>query len=116
MIHDLGPPTGSITVAVFKREVRRWSRRIGVDVREIRLRSMKRKVASASSEGRLTFDLDLLIASLDYRDEVVVHELVHLKVGNHGPLFRSLVRAHLAEMPRQRGSAHKTQITPITAP
>ena len=24
-----------------------------------------------------------------------MHELVHLKVGNHGPLFRNLVKAHL---------------------
>jgi predicted metal-dependent hydrolase len=28
---------------------------------------------------------------------VIVHELVHLKVPNHGKLFRSLVRAYLTE-------------------
>lgn len=32
----------------------------------------------------------------DKRAEIIVHELVHLKVGNHGPLFPSLVRSHLA--------------------
>lgn len=58
---------------------------------------MKLKVASASSERRLTFDLGLLDQSQDRRSEVIVHELVHLKVANHGPLFRSLVRSHLAE-------------------
>lgn len=88
--------THPITPGAFRREVGRWSKRIGVDAREIRLRSMKRKLASASSEGRLTFDLSLLDEQRDRRSEVIVHELVHLKVGNHGRLFRSLVRAHLA--------------------
>lgn len=97
MIHGLQPSTDAIIAANFRREVRRWSKRIGVEVREIRIRSMKRKVASASSAGRLTFDSSLLGESSEGRAEVVIHELVHLKVGNHGPLFRSLVRSHLAE-------------------
>lgn len=65
---------------------------------------MKRKLASASSEGRLTFDDSLLGVFLERRVEVIVHELVHLKVGNHGQLFRSLVRAYLAEPARQEPS------------
>lgn len=97
MVRDLEPQTEAIAPPVFKREVRRWSRRIGVEVREVRIRSMKRKLASASSAGRLTFDTSLLAQSRERRSEVVVHELVHLRVGNHGPLFRSLVRAYLAE-------------------
>jgi hypothetical protein len=116
MIHELEPPTDAVTVAVFRREVRHWSKRIGVEVREIRLRSMKRKVASASSEGRLTFDVGLLSASPSYRAQVIIHELVHLKVGNHGPLFRSLVRAHLAETPRRGDSANPSQLTAAAAP
>lgn len=104
MTNRLEPQTDAIAAAVFKREVRRWSKKIGVDVREIRLRSMRRKIASASSEGRLTFDPALLGESSDRRAQVVVHELVHLKVGNHGPLFRSLVRSHLAERQPPRAS------------
>ena len=72
-------------------------RSLGVDVRGIHIRDMTRKWASASSSGRLTFDVDLLDQPLEKRSEVVVHELVHLKVGNHGPLFRSLVSAHLSK-------------------
>jgi predicted metal-dependent hydrolase len=97
MIGVLESPANVITPACFRREVRRWSKQIGVDVREIRLRSMKRKLASASSAGRLTFDVTLLGSPADHRAEVVVHELVHLRVGNHGPLFRSLVRAYLSD-------------------
>jgi predicted metal-dependent hydrolase len=84
-----------VAADVFKSEVRRWAAQIGVEPKEIHIRPMTRKWASASSAGRLTFDTDLLTESPDKRAEIIVHELVHLKVGNHGPLFRSLVRAHL---------------------
>lgn len=84
-----------VAADIFKAEVRRWAQRIGVEPKEIHLRPMKRKWASASSAGRLTFDTDLLIEPPEKRAEVIVHELVHLKIGNHGPLFRNLVRAHL---------------------
>ncbi|MDP8929969.1 MAG: M48 family metallopeptidase [Actinomycetota bacterium] len=86
-----------VTADLFKREVRRWAERIGVDIKEIHLRPMSRKWASASSAGRLTFDVDLLQEAPERRAEVIVHELVHLRVGNHGPLFRSLLRSHLSE-------------------
>ncbi|OFV79736.1 MAG: hypothetical protein A2W26_10790 [Acidobacteria bacterium RBG_16_64_8] len=101
MTHEPEPRAGAVTAAVLRREVRRWAKQIGVEVREIRIRSMKRKLASASSAGRLTFDASLLTEPQARRNEVVVHELAHLRVGNHGPLFRSLVRAHLAEGRRQ---------------
>lgn len=87
-----------VAADVFKAEVRRWADQIGVEPKEIHLRPMKRKWASASSAGRLTFDTDLLTEPLEKRAEVIVHELLHLKIGNHGPLFRSLVRAHLASV------------------
>jgi predicted metal-dependent hydrolase len=85
-----------VAADMFKAEVRRWADRIGVEPKEIHLRPMKRKWASASSAGRLTFDTGLLTEPYEKRAEIIVHELVHLKVGNHGPLFRNLVRAHLA--------------------
>jgi predicted metal-dependent hydrolase len=84
-----------VAVDVFKAEVHKWADRVGVRPKEIHVRDMTRKWGSASTRGRLTFDIDLLWEPVDKQREVIVHELVHLKVGNHGPLFRSLVRAHL---------------------
>lgn len=89
------PVDDIVNADLFKADVHMWAERIGVEVREIHIRDMTRKWASASTSGRLTFDVDLLDQPIEKRNEVVVHELVHLKVGNHGPLFRSLVRAHL---------------------
>lgn len=89
--------TEPITVDIFKQEVRAWAVRIGVEPAEMHVRPMKQKWASCSSRGRVTFDVALLAQPAAFRDEVIVHELLHLKVPNHGPLFQSLTRAHLGE-------------------
>lgn len=81
----------------FRTEVLELADRVGVRVREVRIRPMTRKWASASTAGRLTFSPELLTQPRRRREEVMVHELVHLKVGNHGKLFKSLVRAYLRE-------------------
>jgi len=43
----------------------------------------------------VTFSLDLLEEASSFQDYVIVHELIHLKVPNHGKLFSSLLSAHL---------------------
>jgi hypothetical protein len=90
------PLEESVPAQLLKAEVWAWARRIGVEPREIRIRPMKRKWASCSSAGRLTFDSDLLRRPAPFRAEVIVHELLHLKMPNHGRVFRSLLRAYLA--------------------
>jgi len=93
---------------VFKAEVREWAKRIGVEVKEIRLQPMRRKWASASRRGRLTFNVELLNQPLTFQREVIVHELVHLKLGNgsHGKLFRALVSAYLGETSSEQKLLH----------
>lgn len=87
----------AISPAAFKAEVEEWARRIGVEPKTVQLREMTRKWGSCSSNGRLTFNAELLSKDSAFRDEVIVHELVHLKVPKHSKLFHSLVRAHLAQ-------------------
>ncbi len=93
---DWMPLEESVPVDLFKAEVQAWARRLEVTPREIRLRPLKRKWASCSSRGRLTFDTELLRQPAAFRREVIVHELLHLKVPNHGSLFRALLKAYLA--------------------
>ena len=97
-----------IPTDLLKAEVRAWADRIGVEVREIHIRPMKRKWASCSTGGRLTFDTALLVEPPEFRTEVIVHELLHLRIGNHGKLFRSLLRAYLGRDPS--GRANRTEI------
>ena len=77
--------------------MRAWAKKIGVELREVHLRPMRRKWASCSSSGRLTFNTDLLGEPASFKREVIVHELLHLKIPNHGKVFKALLNAHLAE-------------------
>lgn len=98
VMRDLPQPLEELVPAsIFKSEVMFWAERIGVEPKEIHIRSMKRKWASCSSNGRLTFDTDLLRQPARFRREVIVHELLHMKVSNHSKLFKSLFNAYLAE-------------------
>jgi predicted metal-dependent hydrolase len=90
-----------IPTDIFRSEIEAWAKRIGVEPREIHIRPMTRKWASCSPKGRLTFNTELMREPTPFRAEVIVHELLHLKVPNHGKLFRALLRAYLAD-PLQR--------------
>ena len=89
----------TILAAEFKAEVAAWARRIGVEPEEIHLRPMKRKWASRSSKGRITFDTELLRQPASLRREVIVHELLHLKVPNHGTSFQTLLKSYMEAAP-----------------
>lgn len=82
----------------FKDEVRIWVKRIGVDPKEVHVRAITRKWGSCSIRGRVTFAKDLLSQHTDYRKRVIVEELLHLKIRNHGKLFRALLKSYLSEI------------------
>lgn len=77
--------------------VEKWAARIGVKVREIHLRHMRRKWASISTKGRLTLNTDLLNLPETLAEFVIVHELVHLLVPNHSKLFKGYMSAYLPD-------------------
>ncbi len=82
--------------AGLKSRVREWEKKIKVDVREVHIRDMRNKWASITTDGgRLTLNRELLRHPSDFADYVIVHELIHLKVPNHGKLFKSLMTIHL---------------------
>ena len=97
MIMRPAAPREAMPSGAFKEEVWSWSRRIGAEPKEVHVRPMRRKWASCSSRGRLTFDSGLLKEPAPFRAEVIVHELLHLKIPNHSKVFRALLRTYLAE-------------------
>ena len=93
-----GNRRGEVTSPVdLKIAVLQWADRIGVKVREMHLRQMRRKWASLSTNGRLTLNTDLLNLPEALTEFVIVHELVHLLVPNHGRLFKSFMSAYLPD-------------------
>jgi predicted metal-dependent hydrolase len=101
------------TDTAFRARVHGWADRIGVKPVEIRLRPMRRKWASCSSRGRLTFDTALLRCECEFGDFVIVHELLHLQVPNHGKLFKSLLTALIPGWHRFEGR-HQQHVAEAT--
>ncbi len=89
------PSGDAITLDDFKVEVGRWAERLEVEPAEVHVTVMRRKWASCSPRGRVTFNTELLGQPEALRREAIVHELLHLKVPNHGPLFRALLSSYL---------------------
>jgi predicted metal-dependent hydrolase len=81
----------------FKHHVHTWARKLEVRVISLAVRPMRNKWASCSTAGRLNFNSELLILPRELADYVIVHELLHLSVPNHGKLWKSLMRAHLGD-------------------
>lgn len=79
----------------FKAEVARRAAIMKVKPAQIRVQRMTKKWASCSSQGRVCFSTDLLQESGTFQGYVIVHELLHLQVPNHGKLFKSLMNAYL---------------------
>lgn len=81
----------------FKDRVRQWAERLDVQVVQISVRPMRKKWASCSTNGGLNFSGELLGLDAELWDYVIVHELLHFSVPNHGKLWKSLMRAHLGD-------------------
>ena len=88
-------PPMTAAVADFRAQVARWAERVRVKPRQIRVQRMRCKWASCSTRGTVSFSIDLLPQPAAFREYVIVHELLHLKVPNHGKLFKALLRAYL---------------------
>jgi len=79
----------------FKEQVVDWAGKIGVEPKQIHVREMSRKWASCSTRERLTFSAELLEAPKKKQDEVIVHELLHLRYPNHGKMFHMMLNNYL---------------------
>jgi predicted metal-dependent hydrolase len=85
----------------FKIRVLEWAEKLGVQARSVAVRPMRNKWASCSTAGSLNFNNELLSLRRDLADHVIVHELLHFSVPNHGRLWKSLMRAHLGDYEKQ---------------
>ena len=94
----------------FKARVNSWAETLDVSVNWLGVRDMKNKWASCSTNGNLNFNSELLGLDKDLQDYVIVHELLHFSVPNHGKLWKSLMTAHLGnfqELEQRLGAHHQ---------
>lgn len=74
-----------------------WAARLKVEPRVVRVQRMSRKWGSCSTSGIVTLANDLAEESLEFQDFVIAHELLHLRVPNHGKLFKALMTVHVPD-------------------
>jgi predicted metal-dependent hydrolase len=74
-----------------------WCVRLKVLPRQVRFQQMRRKWGSCSTLGTVTLALDLDEQEPGFQDYVIIHELLHLKVKNHGRLFKALMSAYVPD-------------------
>lgn len=80
----------------FKTCVREWAEKLNIEIRTISIRRMRNKWASYTQHNDLLiFNSELLEMEKELGIYVIVHELLHFRVPNHGKLWKSLMKAHL---------------------
>lgn len=58
---------------------------------------MTRKWGSCSTHGIVTLADDLVDQAPNFQDFVIAHELLHLRVPNHGKVFKALMSVHVPD-------------------
>ena len=74
-----------------------WVQRLKVRPPRVRVQCMTRKWGSCSTSGYITLASDLADQAPGFQDFVITHELLHLRVPNHGKLFKALMTAHVPD-------------------
>lgn len=77
--------------ALMRNRVEVWSAKLRVTPTVVRVQRMTRKWGSCSSGRTITLAADLSWKSAAFQDFVIAAELLHLRVPNHGKLFRALM-------------------------
>ena len=74
-----------------------WVHRLKVPPPRLRVQPMTRKWGACSTSGYITLATDLSDQEAGFQDFVIAHELLHLRVPNHGKLFKALMTAHVPD-------------------
>jgi len=86
--------------------------RLGVTVKNVRMRSQSSRWGSCSSSGNINYNWRLVLAPPFVLDYVAAHEVAHLVEMNHSPAFWATVKRTLPDMERGRAwlKAHGRQL------
>ena len=92
--------------------------RLGVKVKQVRLRSQSSRWGSCSSTGAINYNWRLILAPPHVLDYVAAHEVAHLVEMNHSPAFWATVERTLPDMARGRAwlKAHGRDLMAWQAP
>lgn len=83
--------------AVLPGKVEFWAQRMGVTPAGIKITAARKRYGSCNGKNSLCFSCFLLNSPESAIDLVVVHELCHIRVKNHGPAFYALLAHYLPD-------------------
>ena len=83
--------------AVLPPKVAFWSKKMGVTPTGLKITTARKRWGSCSGTNSLCFSCFLMDRPEAAIDLVVVHELCHIRVKNHGPAFYSLLARYLPD-------------------
>lgn len=101
-LQKLGTEPPPIPVEQTSREkiiqmVSEWAEKMGLQPKRVSFRSMTRKWGSCSSRDNITLSTRLTWVAPHLAEYVVVHELVHLRVFNHGKDFKAMMSQYMPD-------------------
>lgn len=89
--------------AVLPPRIAYWEDKLGVTVKEWRIRKMKTRWGTCNyREGRVWFALMLALQPLDLIDYIVLHELTHLIEPSHNKRFQVILCQHMPDWKDRR--------------
>lgn len=83
--------------AVLPPKVAFWSKQMGVTPTGLKITTARKRWGSCSGKNSLCFSCFLMDRPEAAIDLVVVHELCHIRVKNHGPAFYALLEQYLPD-------------------
>ena len=81
---------------ILKDGVHKWESITGLKVEEWNIRKMRTRWGSCNTRSRnILFNLDLIKKKPEFIDYVVLHEIVHIKIPNHGSTFKEMLDKYI---------------------
>lgn len=105
-------------LADLNRQSQYHADRLGVSVKQVRLRSQSSRWGSCSSTGNINYNWRLILAPPHVLDYVAAHEVAHIVEMNHSPAFWATVTRTLPDMERGKAwlKAHGRDLMAWQAP
>jgi predicted metal-dependent hydrolase len=89
--------------------IEKWEMQLGVKVSDWKIKKMKTKWGSCNQQAkRIWFNLELAKVDDYGLDYVVMHELAHLKVRNHGKQFIKILDQNMSDWQQRKQHLNQT--------
>jgi predicted metal-dependent hydrolase len=97
---------------ILREYVHKWESITGLKVEEWTIRKMRTRWGSCNTRSRkIIFNLDLIKKKPEFIEYVVLHEIVHIKIPNHGSTFKAMLDKYIPTWRDIRKEANGKKVT-----